>query len=165
MEDDIQAMQEIREDEGLGPSTGSIVEEAASRGIPWIRLNRRSLVMLGYGVNQKRIQATVSSLTSNIAVDIAYDKEETKNLLENAGIPVPRGYIVYDEEDLEDAIHKIGYPIVLKPVNGNHGRGATINIVNREDASIALEVAKKISRGVICERFITGYDFRVLVVN
>jgi cyanophycin synthetase len=158
-------MREIREDERLGPSTGSIVEEAASRGIPWIRLNRRSLVMLGYGVNQKRIQATVSSLTSNIAVDIACDKEETKNLLENAGIPVPRGYIVYDEEDLEDAIHKIGYPIVLKPVNGNHGRGATINIVNREDASIALEVAKKISKGVICERFITGYDFRLLVVN
>jgi cyanophycin synthetase len=165
LEDDIQAMREIREDERLGPSTGSIVEEAASRGIPWIRLNRRSLVMLGYGINQQRIQATVSSLTSNIAVEIACDKEETKNLLENAGIPVPRGYIVYDEEDLDDAIHKIGYPIVLKPVNGNHGRGATINIENREDASIALEVAKKISRGVICERFITGYDFRLLVVN
>lgn len=163
--DDIQSMREIREDERLGPSTGSIVEEAAARGIPWIRLNRRSLVMLGYGKNQRRIQATVSSLTSNIAVEIACDKEETKNLLDAAGIPVPKGYIVYDEDELQDAINRIGYPIVLKPVNGNHGRGATINISNWEEAQEALNAAKRISRGVICERFITGYDFRLLVVN
>ena len=163
--DDIQSMREIREDERLGPSTGSIVEEAAARGIPWIRLNRRSLVMLGYGKNQRRIQATVSSLTSNIAVEIACDKEETKNLLDAAGIPVPKGYIVYDEDELQDAINRIGYPIVLKPVNGNHGRGATINIGNWEEAQEALNAAKRISRGVICERFITGYDFRLLVVN
>lgn len=162
---DIQSMREIREDERLGPSTGSIVDEAVSRGIPWIRLNKRSLVMLGYGINQKRIQATVSSQTSNIGVEIACDKEETKNLLGAAGVPVPKGYIIYDEEDLEDAVRKIGYPIVLKPVNGNHGRGATINISNWEEAVEALAVAKRISRGVICEKFITGYDFRLLVID
>ncbi len=165
LEADIQAMREIREEERLGPSTGSIVEEAAARGIPWIRMNRRSLVNLGYGVNQKRIQATISSLTSSIAVDIACDKEETKNLLDGAGVPVPKGFIVYDEEDLEDAIRKVGYPIVLKPVNGNHGRGASINVTNWNDALVALELAKKVSRGVICERFITGFDFRLLVIN
>lgn len=164
-EDDIQTMREIREDERLGPSTGSIVEEAASRDIPWIRLNRRSLVMLGYGIKQKRIQATVSSLTSNIAVEIACDKEETKNLLDAAGVPVPKGYIVYDEEELQNAVERIGYPIVLKPVNGNHGRGATINVTNWEEAKDALEAAKRISRGVICEKFITGYDFRLLVID
>jgi cyanophycin synthetase len=162
---DIQEMREIREDERLGPSTGSIVEEAQSRGIPWIRLNRHSLVQLGYGVNQRRIQATVSSLTSNIAVEIACDKEETKNLLEAANIPVPRGTIVYDEEDLESAVKRIGYPMVLKPVGGNHGRGATINIVNWEQAKEALYVAKRISRGVIAEKFIQGYDFRLLVID
>ena len=163
--EDIQTMREIREDERLGPSTGSIVDEAKARGIPWIRLNRHSLVQLGYGVNQKRIQATVSSTTSNIAVEIACDKEETKNLLEAASIPIPRGTIIYDEDDMERAIKRIGYPIVLKPVNGNHGRGATINIQNWEQAVEALAVAKKISRGVICEKFITGFDFRLLVIN
>jgi cyanophycin synthetase len=165
LQEDIQNMREIREDERLGPSTGSIVEEAAARGIPWIRLNRHSLVMLGYGVNQKRIQATVSSNTSNIAVEIACDKEETKNLLDAAAIPVPKGMIIYDEEDLHSAIKRIGFPIVLKPVNGNHGRGATINISNIEDAKVALQAAKKVSRAVVCERFITGFDFRLLVIN
>jgi cyanophycin synthetase len=165
LDDDIQTLREIREDERLGPSTGSIVEEAQNRNIPWIRLNRHSLVQLGYGVKQKRIQATVASTTSNIAVEIACDKEETKNILDAAGIPVPKGYIVYDEEDLEDAIRKVGYPIVLKPVSGNHGRGATINITNWEDAQTALQAAKRVSRGVICERFITGFDFRLLVIN
>ncbi|MEO0311360.1 MAG: hypothetical protein RIQ89_1017 [Bacteroidota bacterium] len=163
--DDVQRMREIREDERLGPSTGSIVDEAIKRKIPWIRLNRHSLVQLGYGVNQKRIQATVASTTSSIAVEIACDKEDTKNLLEAASIPVPRGRVVYDEEDLEAAIKRIGYPVVIKPVGGNHGRGATINIDNWDDAITALAAAKKISRGVIVEKFITGYDHRLLVVN
>lgn len=162
---DIQTMREIREDERLGPSTGSIVEEAENRKIPWIRLNRNSLVQLGYGINQKRIQATVASTTSNIAVEIACDKEDTKNILDAAAVPVPKGYIIYDEEDLQDAIKRIGYPIVIKPINGNHGRGATTNIQNWEEALIALAAAKKISRGVICEKFITGHDFRLLVIN
>jgi cyanophycin synthetase len=162
---DIQRMRELREDERLGPSTGSIVEEAIKRKIPWIRLNRHSLVQLGYGVNQRRIQATVASTTSSIAVEVACDKEETKNLLEAMSIPVPRGRVVYDEEDLETAVKKIGYPIVLKPVGGNHGRGATINITTWEQAVEALHVAKKISRGVIAEKFVTGYDHRLLVID
>ncbi len=165
LEEDIQKMREIREEERLGPSTGSIVEEAEARGIPWIRLNRRSLVMLGYGVNQKRIQATITSNTGSIAVEIACDKEDTKNLLEAANIPVPRGRIIYDEEELQAAIDSINYPVVMKPINGNHGRGATINIRNWEDALIALAFAKKISKAVICEKYITGFDHRILVIN
>ncbi|MEP7265398.1 MAG: cyanophycin synthetase [Bacteroidota bacterium] len=163
--DDLQKMREIREEERLGPSTGSIVEEAENRGIPWIRLNRHSLVMLGYGVNQKRIQATITSNTGSIAVEIACDKEETKNLLEAANIPVPRGRIIYDEDDMDAAIASLSYPLVMKPVNGNHGRGATINIRNREDAVMALAAAKKISRSVICEKYITGFDHRILVID
>ncbi len=162
---DIQAMRELREDERLGPSTGSIVEEAQSRGIPWIRLNRHSLVMLGYGVNQKRIQATVTSQTSSIGVEIACDKEDTKNLLEASNIPVPKGRIIYDEDDLRNAIIYIGYPVVLKPINGNHGRGATINVKDWEGAVEALNIAKRISRAVIVEKYITGFDHRILLVN
>ncbi|MBK9540724.1 MAG: cyanophycin synthetase [Bacteroidetes bacterium] len=165
IEEDIQRMRELREEERLGPSTGSIVEEAIKRKIPWIRLNKQSLVQLGYGKNQRRIQATVASTTSSIAVEVACDKEETKNLLEAASVPVPRGKVVYDEEDLESALRRIGYPVVLKPVGGNHGRGATINVTNWEDAVIALAAAKRISRGVIVEKFITGYDYRLLVVD
>lgn len=165
LDEDIQNLREIREDERLGPSTGSIVEEAAKRKIPYIRLNGSSLVQLGYGCNQKRIRATIASSTSSIAVDIACDKEETKNLLEAAEIPVPRGRIVRTEEGLQEAIDRIGYPIVLKPVNGNHGKGATTNIKTWEDAVIALEAAQQYGRAVICERFIQGRDFRCLVIN
>ncbi len=163
--EDIQQMREIREDTRLGPSTGCIVEEAAKRGIPYIRLNKQSLVQLGYGVNQKRIRATIASTTSNIAVDIACDKEETKMLLEAAEIPVPRGTVVRTEEGLDAAIEKFGYPLVIKPIDGNHGKGNTTNINNREQAIRAFEAAKQFSRSVIVERFITGYDFRCLVIN
>jgi cyanophycin synthetase len=162
---DIQQLREIREDERLGPSTGCIVDEAAARGIPYIRLNRHSLVQLGYGVNQRRIRATIASTTGSIAVDIACDKEETKNLLGAAEIPVPKGRIVYSEEGLKDAIDSIKYPIVTKPVDGNHGKGATTNITDWEGACIGLAAAKKYSRGVIVEKFITGLDHRVLVIN
>jgi len=162
---DIQNLREIREEERLGPSTGCIVDEAIARGIPYIRLNRHSLVQLGYGVNQKRIRATIASTTGSIAVDIACDKEETKNLLEAAEIPVPRGRIVYSEEGLKEALDRISYPIVTKPVDGNHGKGATTNITNWDDAVKGLEAAKKYSRGVIVEKFITGQDHRVLVIN
>ncbi len=163
--EDIQQLREIREDTRLGPSTGCIVEEAAKRGIPYIRLNKQSLVQLGYGVNQKRIRATIASTTSNIAVDIACDKEETKMLLEAAEIPVPRGTVVRTEIGLDEAIQKFGYPLVIKPIDGNHGKGNTTNIVNREQALRAFEAAKAYSRSVIVERFITGFDFRCLVIN
>ncbi|MCY7409078.1 MAG: cyanophycin synthetase, partial [Chitinophagales bacterium] len=163
--DDIQKLREIREEERLGPSTGSIVDEAVSRGIPYIRLNKRSLVQLGYGKNQKRVQATVTSTTSNIAVEIACDKEETKNLLEKAEIPVPRGMICYNEDDLKNVIKKIGYPLVTKPINGNHGKGITTNLLNWDDVVKGMEAAQKYSQAVIAEKFITGYDHRILVID
>ncbi|WP_026710868.1 cyanophycin synthetase [Flavobacterium filum] len=165
LEADIQKMREIRERVRLGPSTGSIVEEAVARDIPWIRLGTNSLVQLGYGVNQMRFQATITCKTSNIAVDIACDKEETKRMLEMASIPVASGSICVDEEDLEHTIKKIGYPIVIKPLDGNHGKGASINVVTWEDAVEGLAHAKKYSRRVIVEKFITGFDFRVLVID
>jgi len=165
LSDDIQRLREIREDTRLGPSTGCIVEEAAKRGIPYIRLNKQSLVQLGYGVHQKRIRATIASTTSNIAVDIACDKEETKNLLEAAEIPVPKGTVIRTEAGLEEAVAKFGYPLVIKPIDGNHGKGNTTNITTWEQALKAFEAAKQYSRSVIVEKFITGVDFRVLVIN
>ncbi len=165
LEEDIQKLREIREDTRLGPSTGCIVEEAAKRNIPYIRLNKQSLVQLGYGVHQKRIRATIASTTSNIAVDIACDKEETKLLLEAAEIPVPRGTVIRTEEGLKEAVEKFKYPLVIKPIDGNHGKGNTTNITTWEQAIKALEAAKAYGRNVIVEKFITGYDFRCLVIN
>ncbi len=162
---DIKKMREIRERVRLGPSTGSIVEEAVARDIPWIRLGTNSLVQLGYGVHQMRFQATITCNTSNIAVDIACNKEETKRMLELASIPVANGGICVDEEDLEATIKKIGYPIVLKPLDGNHGKGASINVTNWDDAVSGLAYAKNYSRRVIVEKFITGFDFRVLIID
>jgi cyanophycin synthetase len=162
---DIMTLREIRERTRLGPSTGCIVDEAAKRGIPFIRLNKQSLVQLGYGVNQKRIRATIASTTSNIAVDIAGNKSETKNLLGSAEIPVPKGDVVRTEEELRKAIDYIGYPVVIKPIDGNHGKGNTTNIMNWEQAIPAFEAAKVYGRNVIVEKYITGFDFRVLVID
>ena len=165
LEEDIQRMREIREDTRLGPSTGCIVGEAAKRGIPFIRLNKQSLVQLGYGVHQKRIRATIASTTSNIAVDIAGNKEETKLLLGAAEIPVPKGMVIRTEEGLKEAVETLGYPLVIKPIDGNHGKGNTTNITTWEQAMKAFAAAKAYNRSVIVERFITGYDFRALVIN
>jgi cyanophycin synthetase len=165
LEADIQKMKEIRERVRLGPSTGSIVDEAVARDIPWIRLGTNSLVQLGYGINQMRFQATITCKTSSIAVDLACDKESTKRMLDLASIPVPKGDICVDMEDLENVIQKIGYPLVIKPLDGNHGRGISINIKTWEEAMEGLEIAKKISRKVIIERYVTGHDFRVLVID
>ena len=165
LEYDIQRMRELRESERLGPSTGSIVEEAASRGIPWIRLNQYSLCQLGYGANQKRIQATVTSETSSIGVELAGDKEDTKYLLEKAEVEVPRGDIISRESSIKEACDYVGFPLVIKPIDGNHGRGITVNINNYEDAKEAFKAAKAVSSRVIVEKFITGDDYRLLVIN
>ncbi|MGB5318640.1 cyanophycin synthetase [Eudoraea sp.] len=165
LEEDIQKMRELRESERLGPSTGSIVEEAQSRGIPWIRLNKYSLVQLGYGANQKRIQATVTSETSSIGVELACDKEDTKYLLEQAEVEVPKGDIISRESSLEEACRYIGYPLVIKPVDGNHGRGITVDINSYEHALEGFKAAKEVSRRVIVEKYITGEDYRLLVIN
>ena len=165
LDEDIMRMREIRENTRLGPSTGCIVDEAAKRGIPYIRLNKHSLVQLGYGIHQKRIRATIASTTGNIAVDIACDKEETKNLLGAAEIPVPGGTVIRDEEGLREAVQKYGYPLVIKPINGNHGKGNTTNITTWQQAQTAFEAARYYGRNVIIEKFITGFDFRILVIN
>lgn len=162
---DIQRMREIREAVRLGPSTGSIIHEAELRGIPWIRLNQHSLCQLGYGENQKRIRATVTSETSSIGVELAGNKEETKYLLEQSEVPVPKGQIIRNESNLEDACKRVGFPLVVKPIDGNHGRGITVNIQSLEEALTAFHAAKKVSNSIIIERFITGVDYRLLVIN
>lgn len=161
----IQKLKEIRERVRLGPSTGSIVEEAVSRKIPWIRLGTNSLVQLGYGVNQQRFQATITGNTSCIGVDIACNKDLTKRMLHDAAIPVPIGELIVDEEGLDEVVRKIGYPIVIKPLDGNHGKGSSINVNDWEAAKTGLEHAQTYSKKVIVEKYITGYDFRVLVIN
>jgi len=165
LEEDIQKMREIRENTRLGPSTGSIVEEAISRDIPWIRLNNQSLVQLGYGKNQVRIRATMTEKTSSIAVDLAGNKDETKRILQEQAIPVAKGVTITSAEQVKDAIRTVGFPLVFKPLDGNHGRGATINVKTEEEAVAAFEHAARISRKVIVEKFISGYDFRVLVID
>lgn len=164
-EPDILEMRKIRERERFGPSTASIVDEAVARDIPFIRLNDQSLVQLGYGVNQVRIQATTTDKTSSIAVDLACDKSLTKQLLRKAAIPVAEGDVIYSKEEIDKTVADFGLPLVFKPINANHGKGATINVKNIETAYKAFEHAQKYSAGVVVERFIKGYDFRVLVIE
>ncbi|CAN5506866.1 cyanophycin synthetase [soil metagenome] len=165
VESNVQEMREIREEVRFGPSTGSLVEEAESRDIPFIRLNDQSLVQLGYGIHQKRIQATTTSETNMISVDIAGDKSATKKLLGEMGVPVPNGYRIKEIEELEKTVERVGYPVVIKPLDGNHGKGATVGIETLEDAQTAFEKAKEYSRYVIVEKQLIGNDFRALVVN
>ncbi|MEK6477419.1 cyanophycin synthetase [Catalinimonas sp. 4WD22] len=165
LEEDIQKMKELREQERLGPSTGAIIDEAVSRGIPWIRLNQQSLCQLGYGANQKRIQATVTSQTSSISVELACDKTDTKHLLEQSEIPVPKGSIIHNMAELKSAVQKLGYPLAIKPINGNHGRGITADITHWETARQAFTEAQQVSKAVIIEKHIEGDDYRLLVIN
>src|SRR5690606_26152873 len=159
---DVQRMREIREEVRFGPSTGSLVEEAVSRNIPYIRLNEHSLVQLGFGVHQKRIQATTTANTNMIAVDLAGNKHATKALLGDMGVPVPKGYRIRDEEELTDVIERIGFPVVIKPLDGNHGKGATVGVNSHEEAITAFEKAKEYSRWIIVEKQLIGNDFRAL---
>jgi cyanophycin synthetase len=161
----INEMRRMREQERFGPSTASIVDEAISRDIPYIRLNNESFVQLGYGKNQVRFRATMTDKTSSIAVDLASNKDETKRILEEAAIPVAKGTTIVSEEEVEKAIHRIGFPLVFKPLDGNHGKGASINVKTSEDAIEAFHHAKKYSRKIIVEKFIEGFDFRILVIN
>ncbi len=165
--DEIQEMREIRERVRFGPSTGSIVEEAESRDIPYIRLNDQSLVQLGYGVHQQRIQATTTNRTNMISVDIAGNKAATKKLLGEMGVPVPKGFRIRDEDEVESTVKAVGFPVVIKPLDGNHGRGATVGIETIADAIAAFHVAQSQSRSkyVIVEKMLAGNDYRALVVN
>ncbi len=165
VQNDIKAMRELREDVRFGPSTGSIIDEAITRDIPFIRLDSQSLVQLGYGKNQVRFRATMTDRTSSIAVDLASNKDETKRMLLDAAIPVANGVCISNEDYLEESVRKIGFPLVFKPLDGNHGKGASINVKTLDEAKAAFDHAKKYSRKVIIEKFIVGYDFRVLVIN
>jgi cyanophycin synthetase len=149
----------------LGPSTMSLVRAAEERRIPWIRLNEQSLIQFGHGRYQQRIQATVTSRTSHIAVELASDKEETNRILGNLGLPVPRQRLVQDEDDAVAAAERIGYPVVVKPYNANHGRGISIYLTGADQVRTAFQVAREHSRSVIVESFITGEDHRMLVIN
>ncbi len=161
----LKELRELDEDERLGPSTGSIVNAAVARGIPYRRLTRGSLVQFGWGSKQRRIQAAEIDSTSAIAESIAQDKELTKQLLHAAGVPVPVGRVADNAEDGWKAANAIGLPVVTKPFDGNQGKGVTVNIVSRDHFEIAFAAAKEHSRHVMVERFITGHDFRLLVVG
>ncbi len=149
----------------LGPSTASLVRAAEERGIPWLRLNQQSLVQLGHGKYQQRIQATITGRTPHIAVELASDKEETNKILGSLGLPVPRQALVSSQTDALKAARKLAGPVVLKPYNGNHGRGITINITGDDEIRGAFDAASAISRSVIVETFQIGDDHRLLVVN
>ncbi len=166
LEQDLKDLQELARDAALGPSTETLVKEAEARDIPWMPLGARAMIQLGYGVHQKRVQATLSDYSGILGVELACDKEGTKQILRDAGVPVPRGTVVHFLDELEGAIEDVGgYPIVIKPLDGNHGRGITIDINNWNDAEQAYDLAKDVSRAVIVERFYRGRDHRVLVIN
>ncbi|OIQ82212.1 cyanophycin synthetase [mine drainage metagenome] len=163
-----QALTELRnldEDMRLGPSTGSIVEAAVRRGIPYRRLTPGSLVQFGWGSRQRRIQAAETDLTSAIGESIAQDKELTKKLLHAAGVPIPNGRCVTDAEDAWRAAEDIGGAVVVKPRDGSQGKGITVNISRREEVLAAYAAAAEISDEVIVERYLHGHDFRMLVVG
>jgi cyanophycin synthetase len=162
---DLRQLTEIWNRNKFGPSTASIIHEAALRDIPWMKLDNDSYVQLGYGKNQKRIDASISSTTSAISVDIAADKHRTKTLLAKARIPVAQGEIISNDIQLCESANRIGFPLVIKPLNGNHGKGTTTNVQTIEEAKRALVRARQVSPQIICEQFIKGNDYRILVVN
>jgi len=151
----------------FGPSTQALIDEAVSRDIPWIRLNQYSLVQLGQGVHAKRIRATMTSETSSIAVDIASDKDLTTKLLGAAGLPVPKQESVRSADGAVAAANRIGFPCVLKPLDGNHGRGVCLDLQNDDDVRAAFEIARGESRRGVCivESFVTGKDYRCLIID
>lgn len=151
----------------LGPSTASLVKAAKDRDIPWMRLNNFSLVQLGHGRYQRRIQATITSETNYISVELASDKEETNKILADLGLPVPRQLLAQNPDETVRAAKRIGYPVVVKPLDGNHGRGISIALDDDEEIAEAFDFAKEHSksRSIIVESYITGFDHRMLVVN
>ncbi|MBI5618725.1 MAG: cyanophycin synthetase [Gammaproteobacteria bacterium] len=158
-------LRELDEELRLGPSTGSIVQAATARGIPFRRLTEGSLVQFGWGSRQRRIQAAELDGTSAVAESIAQDKDLTKKLLDAAGIPVPLGRPVKTIEEAWAAVCEIGTPVVVKPRDGHHGKGVTVNLETREHLEVAFAASQEISEESIVEKFIPGHDFRLLVVG
>lgn len=162
---DLKRLNELRISNSLGPSTKSIVDEAERRGIPWARLGNNSSIRLGYGKNQMHFQATITCKTSTMAVEIAGDKEETKYLLSKARIPVPDGGVCSNKEEMAKIVDRLGYPLVIKPLSGNQGKGATIGVNTWEEATAAFDFAAIYGSEVMVETCISGYDFRMLVID
>jgi cyanophycin synthetase len=168
LEQDLSDLRDLYANSSLGPSTETIVKEAEARKIPWMWLSVRAMVQLGYGVRQKRIQATLSDHSSILAVELACDKDGTKIILQDAGIPVPKGTTIHYIDELQNAIEDVGgYPIVIKPLDGNHGRGIAIDINSWQEAEAAYDAASSASksRSVIVERFYRGSDHRILAID
>ena len=157
----------LAERQAFGPSTQALIDEAAQRDIPWIRLDRFSLIQLGQGVHQQRIRATMTSRTSAIAVDVASDKSLTNALLNAAGLPVPRSTVVGSVEEAVEGARTIGYPCVVKPLDGNHGRGVNLDLRDEASVRIAYPRARAESRAgdVVVETYVHGNDYRCLVIG
>jgi cyanophycin synthetase len=165
--DELEDLIRLSERRAFGPSTQALVDEAAGRDIPWIRLNEASLVQLGQGRYQKRMRATMTSLTGALAVDVAGDKKLTTKLLAAAGLPVPRSEIARSEDEAVAAARRIGFPVVTKPIDGNHGRGVMLDL--RSERALRAAYPKSLAEArrpqVIVESYVTGEDYRVLVVD
>ena len=161
----LKQIRELDEDVRLGPSTGSIVDAAVMRGIPYRRLTSGSLVQFGWGSKQRRIQAAETDRSSAIAESIAQDKELTKKLLHAGGVPVPMGRPVVDADDAWKAAQEVGLPVVVKPLDGNQGKGVTVNLQSKEQVFAGYEFARSFRRNIMVERYLPGHDFRMLVVG
>jgi len=157
----------LAERSAFGPSTQALLDEAALRDVPYIRLNEQSLVQLGHGIYQKRIRATMTSQTSSLGVDIASDKKLTNRLLQATGIPVPRAEVVRSEDEAATVAASIGYPVAMKPVDGNHGRGVMLNLADEASVRAGYATSRGESRngGVVVETFLRGNDYRCLVIG
>ncbi|MGZ5136036.1 MAG: Mur ligase family protein, partial [Flavitalea sp.] len=162
---DIKELQRIHSREQFGPTSVSLILEAEKRDIPYTRMNSNSMLMLGQGSRQKLVCTSLASTTSNMAVNMASDKEKTKRMLSREYIPVPKGTMIYREKNLREAVDEIGFPLVTKPIDGNHGRGITTRIQTYEQALEAFRYAQTVSEDVIIEKYIQGTDFRFLLVN
>lgn len=158
-------LRDLDEDVRLGPSTGSIVYAAVARNIPYRRLTEGSMVLLGWGSKQRKIQAAEMDGTSAIAEAIAQDKELTKRLLDAAGVPVPLGRTVHSVDDAWQAALEVGLPVVVKPKDGNQGKGVTVNVTTREQLEAGYHAALEFRDDILVERYLPGNDFRLLVVG
>jgi cyanophycin synthetase len=165
VQQDIQLLKEIYEQEKLGPSTQSILDEAKKRNIPFKKQDINSMVILGQGKNQRIISATVADSTSNIAVELVQDKHAAKQVLKEAYVPVPEGTTIEREDEIQAALANIGFPVVVKPLDGNHGRGITTGLSTYKEVVAAFFLAKQVSEKIIIERYIKGQDYRLLVID
>ncbi|WP_437315232.1 cyanophycin synthetase [Sorangium sp. So ce385] len=155
----------VAEETALGPSTRAVVKAAEKRGIPWSRLNDESLLVFGYGKHRRFVQATTCSTTSFVAVEIAGDKQLTKELLERAGVPAPRGIVVRMAGEAARALGELRAPVVVKPLDGNQGKGVSLNLWTEAQVREAFEIARAHRPRVLVEEMVSGRNYRVLVVN